>query len=529
MRKKEEEEDEKQEEEDKKEEKKEEKEKDKEDEKELEKDKEKQQEEPETKDDDESRALDKSDSNSDAENSTDDQGTAEVDSKTDDAKKASRALDAKNKKDQASKDKKAEDEDASNEKEIEKEKKTQPEEPDRELDEVGKPTSENSDSDSDDSDAEENSNSKQSEKSRQAELRDLKSNSLDNRDTITRNLNSKKARIERLSEKQSETQDSDADKRFMKLDRWAELEEETEAEENNSLRRRLAQSAQDTVPQVEEQSLRRLTPIKYLDAGDYSSLKHRRLNNMPKEIQAEDKENSGDDKEERGLIEDFKSNHRFGVSEDGDSLTRALDKDRENKEVTVPLINDFKTESDYRRLLIKKTHANSDEGSKSDDGKNDKDDELKPAEGGEARRLNRKKHLNRILTTSKVFRKINSAKRLHEDIIQVARFERRLTKKINMLVKRSKDANRAYRKLQEMKHTPVKFSVKKDLTESLSSVLDKPKGIKETKVTRNSVESRNPVQRLKRLIPNSDAIAKRGHLMRFINLGLVTIALLLLF
>jgi len=206
-----------------------------------------------------------------------------------------------------------------------------------------------------------------------------------------------------------------------------------------------------------------------------------------------------------------------------------LDRDRENKKVTVPLRNDFKTESDYRRLLIQRTHANSDKGSESTDDKGSDDEVLKPAEGGEARRLRNKKRLNRILTTSKVVRKINSAKRLHKDIIQVARFERRLTKKINMLVKRSKDANKAYRKLQEMKHTPIKFSVNKDLNQSLSSVLDKPKGIKETKVTRNSVESRNPVQRLKRLIPTSDATQKSGHLLRILNLGLVTIALLTLF
>lgn len=118
-----------------------------------------------------------------------------------------------------------------------------------------------------------------------------------------------------------------------------------------------------------------------------------------------------------------------------------------------------------------------------------------------------------------------SARMLHKEIIQVARFERRLIKKINLLVKRNKDANRAYRKLQETKNTPVKFAVKKDLTESFSFVLDKPKGIKETKVTRNSVESRNPVQRMKRLIPTNDAARKGGELLRWANLGVMMIAL----
>lgn len=207
-----------------------------------------------------------------------------------------------------------------------------------------------------------------------------------------------------------------------------------------------------------------------------------------------------------------------------------LDKDRENKEVTLAGRNDFKTEEDYRRLLLMRSEARRLGDEKDDEegkGKGKEGDTLKPAEGGEAedRVLEAGKKMNRVLARSRVVSKDQSARRLHKEIIQVARFERRLTKKINLLVKRSKDANREYRKLQEMKNTPVKFAVKKDLTESLSSVLDKPKGIKETKVTRNSVESRNPVQRMKRLIPTNDAAIKGGELLRWANLGVMMIAL----
>jgi hypothetical protein len=467
-------------------------------------------------DDDSSRALDSNDSSdkSDKKDSKTDDADANADANNGDGTEPDRALDAKNKKAEKdktkAKDKKAENDEKKEEKAIEKEKKTQPDEPDRFLDEISKTKAEKTGNDS-------NSNSpkKQSEQSRQAELRDLNSNPLIDADTVSRNLTRFKQRAEQLSQTtQTDPSESDEDKRFLKLDHYAQLEAESQLEEDNSSRR-LTTTKSPHKPDI----LRRLTPIKYLDAGDYSTSHHRRLSkthsSIPQEIQQQDSKVSKTDKEERNLINDFRSNHSFGSGSDSDHLMDALNEDFDNKKVTVPMRNDFKTEEDYRRLLLVRSQAK-------------EDDTLEPAEGGEAKgdgdRALGRKRMNRILGDRGVVGRGREARRLHKEIIEVARFERRLTKKINLLVKRSKDAGRDYRKLQEMKNTPVKFAVKKDLTESLSSVLDKPKGIKETKVTRNSVESRNPVQRMKRLIP-TDAARKGGELLRWANLGVMMIAL----
>jgi hypothetical protein len=478
-------------------------------------------------DDDSSRALDSNNSSdkSDKKDSKTDDANANADANNGDGTEPDRALDAKNKKAEKdktkAKDKKAEKDEKKEEKAIEKEKKTRPDEPDRFLDQIPKTKAEKTGDDSNS-----NSSKKQSEQSRQAELRDLNNNPLIDADTVSRNLTRFKQRAEQLSQTQT-TQttnpESDEDKRFLKLDRWAQLEKESQIEDDNGARRLTT-----TKNAQKPKKLRRLTPVKYLDAGDYSTKRHRRLTksqtSKPQQIKDEDASESKTDKEERKLIKDFRSNHSFGTGSDGDDLMDRLNEDFKNKTVTVPLRNDFKTEEDYRRLLLVRSHATADDNETKKD-----DDTLKPAEGGEAeseeRMLGSRKRMNRILKSRSVVGMDRSARRLHKEIIQVARFERRLTKKINLLVKRSKDANRAYRKLQEMKSTPVKFAVKKDLTESLSSVLDKPKGIKETKVTRNSVESRNPVQRMKRLIPTNDAARKGGELLRWANLGVMMIAL----
>jgi len=101
---------------------------------------------------------------------------------------------------------------------------------------------------------------------------------------------------------------------------------------------------------------------------------------------------------------------------------------------------------------------------------------------------------------------------LEREAAQIVRMEKRLRQKLLSLVERSKKTFDGYRRLQVVQNNQVKFALDKDIKTTMSQDINKPKGIKETKVTKSGVESRNPDARLKRLVPQDEVAFKQGFL-----------------
>merc|ERR1712151_388328 len=66
------------------------------------------------------------------------------------------------------------------------------------------------------------------------------------------------------------------------------------------------------------------------------------------------------------------------------------------------------------------------------------------------------------------------------------------------------------RRAQSVDKNDVEFSANKDIKTSLSDSLDKPKGIKENRVTRANVESKNADARLKAYTPEEKSAKLLG-------------------
>lgn len=102
---------------------------------------------------------------------------------------------------------------------------------------------------------------------------------------------------------------------------------------------------------------------------------------------------------------------------------------------------------------------------------------------------------------------------MENSITEVQQIESRLRKRMNLLIKRSWDTYNNYRRLAILKQTPVTFKFNKELKEDLTLNLDKPKGIKETRVTKSTIENKNIDQRLKDLLPK---LEKYSNILQFI-------------
>jgi len=69
--------------------------------------------------------------------------------------------------------------------------------------------------------------------------------------------------------------------------------------------------------------------------------------------------------------------------------------------------------------------------------------------------------------------------------------EKRLRRKLLNLLDRSKKNVEFYRRLQTVQNNNIKFSINKDLKSTMSQDINKPKGIKENKVTKSGIETKN--------------------------------------
>ena len=114
---------------------------------------------------------------------------------------------------------------------------------------------------------------------------------------------------------------------------------------------------------------------------------------------------------------------------------------------------------------------------------------------------------------------------LEKEAAQIVRMEKRLRTKLLSLVERSKRNFDLHRRLQVVQNNQVKFTLDKEIKTTMSQDINKPKGIKENKVTKSGVESRNPEARLKRLVPQDEVVLKKG----FLHVASSLVVLLMVF